>query len=127
MKLPSSRLIYNRIKNVYNIKNDVALAAFLGIAQSTLSSRLARNIIDWDNIIENCDEISLDWLLTEQGNIFRNSSKNMEEITFLRDKISLLEDKIKDKEDLLKEKDRIISMLSEKTSHNTEDEQFRVG
>ncbi len=127
MERAHSRLIYNRIKFAYNLKNDFELANFLGTSQNGLSTAISRNKVNWEIIISKCTDLSIDWLLTEKGFTFRNPTKNMEEISFLRDKIALLEDKIKDKEDLLKEKDKIISMLTEKTSQNNDEEHFRVG
>lgn len=71
-----SRLIYNRIKLAYDIKTDQKLADFMGINQSTLSQNISRNAIVWDRIMEKCEFLSIDWLLTGNGEMFRNSSEN---------------------------------------------------
>ena len=72
MKKNYSRLIHNRIKIAYDIKNDTLLSEFLGISQSTTSTSISRGTVNWDLIFEKCDNLSIDWLLTGYGEMFRN-------------------------------------------------------
>lgn len=55
--------ILDLIKKYYNLKNDAALAAFLEIATTTLSSWKSRNSIDYDLIFAKCAEIDINWLI----------------------------------------------------------------
>ena len=79
MKKTDSRLIYNRIKLAFGIKTDTKLAELLGVKQSTIATSYSRNAVNWENIISNCNNISIDWLLTGEGKMFRNSSENSTE------------------------------------------------
>jgi hypothetical protein len=81
MEKINSRLIHKRLKLAYDLKTDQKLADFLGINQSTLSQNISRNAIVWDRIMEKCEFLSIDWLLTGEGKIFRNSSENSTEET----------------------------------------------
>ncbi|MBP3944388.1 helix-turn-helix domain-containing protein [Sphingobacteriaceae bacterium WQ 2009] len=68
-----TRLIFNEIKNHYNIKNDAELSRFLGIATTTLASWYRRNTFDIHLVYAKCTDIDANWLLTGKGNIIRNS------------------------------------------------------
>jgi hypothetical protein len=77
MKNIDSRLIYKRIKLAYGIKTDTKLAEFMGVKQSTIATNYSRNSVNWEDIISKCDNLSLDWLMTGFGEMFRNSSENI--------------------------------------------------
>jgi len=61
----SSTDIILRLKQLYNIKNDYKLAELLGIARSTLAGWKKRGTIDFDILVDICEQrnISSDWLL----------------------------------------------------------------
>ena len=44
--------IVKRAKTVLNLRNDAALAAYLGVSRSTLSNWCARNSIDFPLLLE---------------------------------------------------------------------------
>ena len=67
-------LILNRLKKAKKITSDTQFAKILGIKTSTLSSWKQRNSIDFEKIFANCEEISIDWLLTGEGNMLKNSN-----------------------------------------------------
>lgn len=70
--------IINRFKEVKKIKSDAELSNYLGISRSTLSNWKARNTIDFDILFAKCEQESIDWLLTGEGNMFRSlSSKSI--------------------------------------------------
>ena len=71
------KLIFNRIKIAKGFKRDAELARFLQITPQNLSNCIIRNTVDWKNLLSNCVDISVDWLLTGKGEMFRNSSENI--------------------------------------------------
>jgi hypothetical protein len=73
------KLIFNRIKIAKGFKRDAELARFLQITPQNLSNCIIRNTVDWKNLLSNCVDISVDWLLTGKGEMFRNSSENATE------------------------------------------------
>lgn len=75
------KLIFNKIKLAKGLKKDVELAHFLKITPQNLSNCIIRNTVDWKNLLSNCEDISIDWLLTGEGKMFRNSSENSTEET----------------------------------------------
>lgn len=64
--------VLDRIKEAYSIKSNAKLAAFLGIAPTTLSSWYSRCTFDLDLLYEKCVDINLSWLLTGEGSMLRN-------------------------------------------------------
>ena len=72
------RPILQRIKDVKKISRDSDLASFLGINPSTLANWYTRNSIDYDLIFSKCDEISVDWLLTGEGEMLKDTSHKVE-------------------------------------------------
>jgi repressor LexA len=66
-------LILKEIKKHYSFKTDGEFAAFLGIKQNTLSNWSTRNSIDYDRIIEKCENINGDWLLTGKGEMLKKT------------------------------------------------------
>lgn len=63
--------VLDRIKEAYSIKSNAKLAAFLGIAPTTLSSWYSRCTFDLDLLYEKCVDINLSWLLTGEGSMLR--------------------------------------------------------
>lgn len=59
--------IVKRAKMVLNLRNDAALAAYLGVSRSTLSNWCARNSIDFPLLLEKLKEIDYNWLLVGKG------------------------------------------------------------
>lgn len=74
------KLIFSKIKLAKGLKKDVELAHFLNITPQNLSNCVIRNTVDWKNLLSNCEDISIDWLLTGEGKMFRNSSENSPEL-----------------------------------------------
>ena len=72
MRKRDSSLIYNKIKTAYGIKNNTLLSEFLGVSQSTTATSINRGTVNWELIFEKCDNLSIDWLLTGNGEMFRN-------------------------------------------------------
>ncbi len=52
------------MKAFYQLKNNAALAQFLGIEANTLSNWYARDTIDFDLLFSKCNKIDLNWLIT---------------------------------------------------------------
>ena len=73
------RLILDRIKELYQLKNNAKLASFLGIPPTTLSSWYSRNTLDLDIIYEKCVEIDWQWLLTGKGSMLRDNKRSEED------------------------------------------------
>lgn len=75
--------VLDRIKSYYGLKSNAKLAAFLGVAPTTISSWYARNSFDLDIIYSKCVEISFDWLFTGYGSKLRSvqSSNNVQSIS----------------------------------------------
>lgn len=64
----------SRIKKAYGFKTDIQLANFLGVKQNTISAWKKRNSLDLDLIIEKCQDLNLNWILTGVGPIFKKDS-----------------------------------------------------
>lgn len=75
------KLIFNRIKIAKGLKKDIELAQLLQITPQNLSNCMIRNSVDWKNLLSKCESISFDWLLTGEGQMFRNSSGNSDKDT----------------------------------------------
>lgn len=65
------------------------MAAKLGVADSTISSWLARNTFDIELLFAKCENISAEWLLTGEGDMI--ISKSLIDVTELYKKIARLE------------------------------------
>lgn len=65
--------IIDRIKNFKGLKSDISVAETLGMTQSTFAERKRRGSIPYEELIIFCDKegISLNWLLTGEGEIKR--------------------------------------------------------
>lgn len=97
----NSRLIYNKIKLAYGLTTDTDLAKFLDVKQSTLASIISRDSINWDNLFEKCNTLSIDWLLHDKGDMFLNPSKkssndDLRTIAHLNELIEKLNSELKD-------------------------------
>lgn len=109
MKKNDTRLIYNRIKSAYGLKTDRELADFLGITPQVIPTSILRGSVQWDKIFQKCEFLSIDWLLTGEGEMFLNSSENCSKtdektIEKLTNYIEKLE---KENENLTKENEKL--------------------
>ena len=71
MKTFSSEKIIERLKEVLEINSDSALAERLKVTKGTLSNWKARNSLDFEKVFSVCDLISVDWLLTGEGEMLK--------------------------------------------------------
>ncbi|MDR0937958.1 MAG: helix-turn-helix domain containing protein [Mediterranea sp.] len=55
--------VLDRIKAYYSLKSNAKLAAFLGVAPTTVSSWYSRDTFDLDILYAKCVDLSFDWLL----------------------------------------------------------------
>lgn len=72
------RIVLDRIKELYQLKNNAKLASFLGIPPTTLSSWYSRNTLDLDIIYEKCVGINWQWLLTGEGSMLLDNKTSEE-------------------------------------------------
>lgn len=113
----SKPLILNRLKEALNITKDTDLACLLGVSKSTLSNWVSRNSIDYDKVFSLCEHISIDWLLTGQGNMLRNTEhfetlpNNQSQNS---DLVSLLKEQVKEQQAKITEQAIEIGMLRER-------------
>lgn len=54
--------MFNRIKTLYNLKNDADLARFLGVNPTTLAMHRKRGRLDYDKVIAVCGDADLNWV-----------------------------------------------------------------
>lgn len=59
--------ILQRAKLFLNLRKNKDLAAALGVAQSTISTWIARNTIDYEKIFAICEGADKEWLITGAG------------------------------------------------------------
>ena len=71
MKTFSSEKIIERLKEALEINSDSALAERLKVTKGTLSNWKARNSLDFEKVFSVCDLISVDWLLTGEGEMLK--------------------------------------------------------
>lgn len=74
-------LILDRIKELYQLKNNAKLASFLGIPPTTLSSWYSRNTLDLDIIYEKCVGINWQWLIAGEGSMLRADERPTASVT----------------------------------------------
>ena len=67
--------ILNRFKEVKKITSDIDLAQYLGISRGTLSNWKARNSLDFELLFSKCEQESLHWLITGDGEMFAKNQK----------------------------------------------------
>jgi len=58
--------VFNRIKDLYNLKNDADLARFLGVNPTTLAMHRKRGRLDFDRVISVCADADLNWVFRGQ-------------------------------------------------------------
>lgn len=69
-----AEIILSKIKSYYNLKTYGQLAKFLGVSDGALYSWKARGTIgDYAPILSKCEGISLDWLKTGEGEMFKKT------------------------------------------------------
>lgn len=59
--------IVKRARMALNLRNDAALAAYLGVSRSTLSNWCARNSIDFPLLLNKLKDVDYNWLLVGKG------------------------------------------------------------
>ena len=67
-------LILSKLKSHLGFKYDSELADFLDIAPNTLSTWKSRNTLDYDKIIEKCEFIDANWLITGKEPMLRDNA-----------------------------------------------------
>lgn len=67
--------ILNALINHYSEGNKSQFARKLGISAQGLSTWISRNTFDIEIIYSNCENISADWLLTGEGDMFKQPTK----------------------------------------------------
>lgn len=67
------RLILNRIKEAYKLKNDAELAKYLDVLATRISNWVSRNTVDYDLIFTKCKDLNFDWLITGLGEKYRTN------------------------------------------------------
>lgn len=67
--------VIERLKSVYELHTDGALAEFFGVKQNTISTWRSRNSINYDLIFAKCDNLNFNWLLTGKGEPFAKNYK----------------------------------------------------
>lgn len=108
--------VLNRIKEHFGFKSNAKLAAFLGIAPTTLSSWYSRDTFDIDVIYSKCVGLNLDWLLTGRGTVLLSQPQILQaevpnDSTFVNKLFDTIEKKDLKIEELLKENARLEERL----------------
>lgn len=108
--------VLNRIKEHFGFKSNAKLAAFLGIAPTTLSSWYSRDTFDIDIIYSKCVDLNLDWLLTGRGTVLLSQPQTLQaevpnDSTFVNRLFDTIEKKDLKIEELLKENARLEERL----------------
>lgn len=70
-KITVVKNILERLKSAYKLPTDAALATFLGVKPNTISMWKKKGLLDYDLILTKCDDISYDWLLTGEGQMYQ--------------------------------------------------------
>ncbi|WP_374173908.1 helix-turn-helix domain-containing protein [Flavobacterium tructae] len=89
---PDKTLILNKLKNHYSFKKDSDFARFLEIKPQTLASWYSRSTFDLNILYAKCNNISADFLITGEGEMFRGIELPTENAENLVDKLRLLEE-----------------------------------
>lgn len=74
----SAASVLDRLHKIFGVKNDNQLGDSLKVKRSTLGNWRARDSVPYTVCVDVADEhdVSLDWLLTGIGSMWRNSEKN---------------------------------------------------
>ena len=67
MKIYSVGDILERLKKILSIESDQELAAALGVSKAAISNWKRRKTIEYERVFSVCEHVSLDWLLTGEG------------------------------------------------------------
>ena len=78
-----SNLIYNRLKDIKNIRSDLELSKFLGVSQSGMSMSRARNTIFWNELIQKCDKAEFVFVVYGDDT-FLHGTPNTEELAQMK-------------------------------------------
>lgn len=81
--------ILTRLETALSLKNDRALADFLGVTPSVISTWKNRGIGNWELIFEKCSTVDYNWII--RGDLSQNDNKVLE-LEFLRSKVAALEE-----------------------------------
>ena len=81
--------ILARLESALALKNDRALADYLGVSPSVISTWKGRRIGDWELIFEKCDTVDLNWVV--RGDLSQNENK-ISELRMLRERVAQLEE-----------------------------------
>jgi hypothetical protein len=76
-KNANAKKILDSIIAYKNLKNYAELAAFVGVAPSTISTWIARGSVDVDKLFRLCEGISFDYLLTGEGPMFDPATRTL--------------------------------------------------
>lgn len=78
-----------RIESSLALKNDRALAEYLGVAPSVISTWKGRGIGNWELIFEKCESLDLNWLI--RGDISEEET-TPNELQMLKKRVAQLEE-----------------------------------
>lgn len=103
-------LILSNIRNHLNFKSDTDFAKYLGINRNVLSNWRARNTYDVNLLIQKCDFLNVDYLLTGKEPMLKGETQTTntqtEDVVVLKVKLELYEK-------IIKEKERTIGLLED--------------
>ena len=71
----------NMIIDHYCDGKPTMFAKLLGVAPSTISSWLSRNVLDYDLIFAKCELLSAHWLITGEGDMLKSENNERHVIT----------------------------------------------
>ena len=101
-------LILSKIRSHLNFKSDTDFAKYLGINRNVLSNWRARNTYDVNLLIQKCDFLNVDYLLTGKEPMLKGESEHN-----TSDDMKVLKMKLELYEEILKEKERSIQLLED--------------
>jgi phage repressor protein C with HTH and peptisase S24 domain len=79
-KLHNVGVILDRLKIIYQIPTDKELARFLDVKSGTISAWRSRNSINYDLVVNKCDNIDFNWLFNTSDK--DDNPYNLSQITF---------------------------------------------
>jgi hypothetical protein len=84
--------IFERIKNIKDLRTDVELANFLEVKKNTISSWKSRKRIPYERLFTMCDreKFNFTWVLTGEGNRYIKSTRDSDEIDISPDILEVL-------------------------------------